>query len=150
MGSEFSAVWSGFSKLTSVLNETASGANLAAREAVAVGMAIVEREVKSNFVGAHGRGEPHVGGDKPNIVTGQLRDSLYPEPVKSVGPGEWSSSIGPRKVYGRRVELGYSGGGKGRGHGSTRSFPYFGPGVETAMPKVEEAHKQIWAKFFRA
>jgi hypothetical protein len=107
----------------------------ASRTIAAAFATMMEVEAKNNFEGTHARGEPHVGGDKPNIVTGTLRGSITHSPVVG-GFGIWSTTVGTDVVYGRRVELGYPG-GSGRGHAHTRPFPYLAPAAKTVEAKLE-------------
>jgi hypothetical protein len=144
----FTAVWSGIAELSASLNKAVAGADDLMKEIVAKSGAIVEREAKQNFQGSHKKGAPHVGGDLPNVVTGDLRASIYPSEVMREGNDGWSLTIGPRKEYGRRVELGYSGSGKGRGQQTTRPFPYFDPAVRSAMPKIQELNSTMLSDFF--
>ena len=132
--------WHGIAELTTSINAVISSADTVAKEIVAKGAAIIEREAKQNFVGAHPKGRPHVGGPFPNVVTKELRSSIYPTPIQSDGAHVWSTSVGPRKLYGRRVELGYNG---------SRGYPYFNPAVKTAMPMIQELHKTMWDEYFR-
>lgn len=109
--------------------------------------ALAEAEAKHNFSGAHAKGEPHTGGNRPNIVTGTLRRSIRADPVRRLGFQEWGTHVGPRVIYGRRVELGYDRGGRGPGHQRTRPFPYFGPGVESARAQYAALVVRIWRQF---
>lgn len=97
--------------------------------------ALLEREAKRNFIGSHRPGSPHVGGDKPNVVTGTLRRSIHSTPVHRTGLGAWAATVGPSTVYARRVELGYPG-GPGRGRQATRAFPYFKPAAATTRERM--------------
>lgn len=134
-----SAVWSGIAELHGALNKAVTGADQLMKEIVAKSGAIVEREAKQNFRGSHKKGAPHVGGDLPNVVTGDLRASIYATEVMRDGPEGWSLTIGPRKVYGRRVELGYNG---------SRPFPYFDPAVRSSMSKIQELNSTMLRDFF--
>lgn len=148
MAVEFSGKWLGVAQLNSAFERMVSSADEVARAIVTESVAVVERAAKGNFEGAHRKGEPHVGGDKPNIVSGDLRRSITPDPVTREGLNSYSVRIGPRMVYGRRVELGYAGGGRGRGRQKTGSFPYFQPAVRDSMNEIQEIHRRSWNKFF--
>ena len=143
-----SAVWSGVVEFSLAVGKIQSGMDEISRQLVATSLAIVERETKS-MIGpeSHKKGDPRVEVDHPNTVTGNLSKSITPSPVSREG-NEFVGRIGPRAVYGRRVELGYAGGGGGRGHQKTRPFPYFTPGVEKSMPQIRELHRVTWAKYF--
>jgi hypothetical protein len=101
---------------------------------------------KRNFEGTHPRGHPHVGGNKPNIVTGHLRRSIKRGSVVRVGDLAWQVEAGPTAVYGRRIELGYPGvpgGGRGRQH--TRAFPYFKPAVAASADEIHRIGVRGWS-----
>ncbi len=66
----------------------------------------LQSAARSNFVGTHPYSYPHVGGDRPNIVSGQLQESIVPTPVMPEGDGRYTIYVGPTTVYGRIIELG--------------------------------------------
>lgn len=115
-----------------------------AAKAIATESALtIERAAKANFEGSHAKGEPHVGGDLPNVVTGTLRRSIRHDPVRRYSYATWGTTVAPTTVYGRRVELGYSG-GSGPGHHTTRAFPYFQPAVDAAQPRIQSIAMLRW------
>lgn len=107
-------------------------------------LAVVERAAKGNFEGTHPPGFPHVGGAKPNIVTGHLRRSIRSTPVRKTGLASWEGEMGPTAVYGRRIELGYPG-GHGPGHQRTRPFPYIKPGVDENRNRLRQIAVKRWS-----
>lgn len=119
-------------------------ATAAAANAMAM---MLEAAAKANFQGAHKRGEPHVGGDKPNIVTGTLRRSITAQTHRD-GLGAYAVTVGSGVVYARRVELGYTGGGRGRGHQTTRAFPYLEPAMHDNAARMRAAGIAAWAAVF--
>lgn len=143
------ATWHGVSEVMAAFEKVSAQADAATRTIVVKAAAVVEKQAKSNFSGSHKKGEPHVGGSKPNIVTGNLRRSITHTAVTRSGLGEYSSRVGPTAVYGRRVELGYSGGGGGRGHQPTRAFPYFQPGAQAARRQFAGIAAAEWGRFLR-
>lgn len=139
----------GLAEVRAALEKVTREADAASRVIVVKGAAMAESAAKKNFDGSHAKGQPHVGGDKPNVVTGNLRRSITHDPVVRIGVASYGTRVGPTVIYGRRVELGYQGGGGGRGHQTTRPFPYFGPAVAaTAAPLNALAYK-TWAEFLR-
>ncbi|TAK97609.1 MAG: hypothetical protein EPO08_21035 [Rhodospirillaceae bacterium] len=102
------------------LNQKAENLDRAARTITVQSAAAVEGAAKRNFIGAHRRGMPHVGGNRPNVVTGQTRRSIITDPVRHSAPGMWETQVGPTVRWGRRLELGLP---------PTRAFPYLAPGV---------------------
>lgn len=118
----------------------------AGRGIVSESLHVVERAAKGNFTGSHPPGFPHVGGSKPNIVTGHLRRSIKTTPVRRTSPVSWEGEVGPTAVYGRRIELGYPGGGTGPGHQRTRPFPYLKPAADDSHARLLAVAAKRWAK----
>jgi hypothetical protein len=138
--------------VTRGLTETAAaikgitvGLDEAARRIAVLDAALIESAAKRNFSGSHSIGEPHVGGDQPNVVTGALRRSIKSDPAMKTAGG-WSVKVGPTMIYGRRVELGYPGGGGGRGHQKTRPFPYLGPSVHKVEAQMFAVALAEWSR----
>ena len=104
------------------IKQVQAGIDEACRRIAVADAALIEGAAKRNFIGSHARSEPHVGGARPNVVSGTLRRSIRSDPPVKTGAG-WSVKVGPSTVYGRRIELGYPG-GSGRGRQRTRPFPY--------------------------
>lgn len=63
-------------------------------------------EARRNFEGVHPPTWPHIGGDKPNTVSGHLQSSIITSPVEPEGVGRYTIQVGPTAVYGRITELG--------------------------------------------
>lgn len=142
-------VTTGWAEFEGVLAAMPKQIDAASRAALTQSAALIEARAKRNFIGSHARGMPHVGGNKPNVVTGNLRRSiLTTPPVRTGGLAGWMAKVGPTTVYGRRIELGYPGGGKGRGHQRTRPFPYLRPAVEGATWQLRNIALAHWAKVF--
>jgi hypothetical protein len=120
-----------------------------ARMTVTRAAARVEAVAKKNFEGAHKRGEPHVGGASPNVVSGTLRRSITRTQVFRLGETDWGTKVGPATVYARRIELGYPGGGHGPGHQRTRAFPYFKPAVDKVIPEFHDIAAETWNLYLR-
>lgn len=136
---------SGVSELQAALNRLVAGADAATRAIVAEAAAEVETAVKSEFDGAHPAGQPHVGGDRPNVVTGNLRRSIRTDPIRRAGLGVYATRVYPTAVYSRRVELGFDGADSlGRIY-HQRPYPYFKPGVDRALAKVPDIAGRRWA-----
>jgi hypothetical protein len=129
--------WAGIDQAIKQTQAIVAKADAAARTIVTKGSAVVEAETKKNFQGSHAKGQPHVGGSQPNVVSGTARRSITTTRASRTALGIWSATTGPTVVYGRRLELGYPGGGAGRGLQMTRAFPYFAPGTRTAQQKVD-------------
>ena len=70
----------------------------------------------------------------PTSHSGFLRDSIKPDNIRAF-PGGASSETGPQTVYGRRIELGYTGNGHWPYY-TTRPFPFLKPGLEKAIPSL--------------
>jgi hypothetical protein len=82
--------------------------NNAARFAIGMAAASVEREAKKNAnTGTHPRGQGHIPGTGPgpNVMTGNLRRSIYSQ--TKIGFGQsYVAEVGASMVYARAVELG--------------------------------------------
>jgi hypothetical protein len=92
----------------------------------------------NNFEGAHRKNQRRVPNSsmKPNIVTGTLRRSIRSTGVNRHGFGFYSATVGPSTVYGRRVEMGFSGrDSRGRNYNQP-AYPYFGPAVRVARVRA--------------
>jgi hypothetical protein len=139
------ARWIGLSELEAAFTKVSTQADVATRTIVVKAAAVAEKEAKANFEGSHKRGQPHVGGDKPNIVSGDTRRSIGHERVTRTGPYSWGTRIGPRTKYARRLELG---GTDSRGV-TTRPFPYFEPAVRTARAQFSAIAAAEWGRFLR-
>lgn len=129
--------WSGEQEFTSAIDRVISAADAAAREVVQTAAALLTREAQANFSGAHARGKPHVGGSKPNVVSGDLRRSIRPDPVVKRGDGDYATKVAPHMRYGRRVELGFKG---------SRKFPYFQPAVDKVAGGMQTTAVAVWKK----
>lgn len=140
----------GLGEFLAALKRAEEQAGEASRDAVAQTAAMVEREAKANFSGSHRRGEPHVGGDKPNVVTGNLRRSIHADPIRRYSLAEYGTIIAPRAVYGRRVELGWPHSDGQRGHGVTRAFPYFTEPAAKARREFPRIAEERWARYLRS
>jgi len=124
----------GLSEFNAALTRVMTQADEAAKDLLAKAAAEAEAQMKSNFAGAHARGMPHVGGKQPNIVSGYLRRSITADPISRSGLGEYSTSLGPRAIYGRRVELDYG-------------YAYFQPGAKAASGKFPALSSATWRSF---
>lgn len=134
--------WKGRPELDAALAVIVARAERTAKEIVMEGAALVERAAKQNFQGKHRPGQPHVGGDRPNVVTGSLRRSIGHERVKLTPTRGYSTRVGPRMIYSRSVEL-------GNPRTNSRPFPYFTPAVETVRPQLQALAARKWAESIR-
>lgn len=67
----------------------------------------LQTDARANFSGSHAPGWHHVGGDKPNTVSGHLQQSImFLRPVTQTAPGRYTTKIGPTAIYSRVIELG--------------------------------------------
>ena len=89
------------------------------------------------------RSGQHIGGSRPNTRTGYLQRSITADPPAEIGLGRWMTQVGPRAIYGRRIELGYPG-GEGRGRQHTRAFPYLSPGLATSQPELRALRLRLF------
>lgn len=136
----YEVIWKGLADLEKAVVRAGVQADLAARENVRVGAMTLVRDAQSNFEGSHKKGLPHVGGDKPNIVTGNLRRSIMADTLKHPAMGIYHTSVGPTMKYGRRVELGLA---------PTGAYPYFGPAAKQLRIEMAAIATANWARFIK-
>ncbi len=129
-------IWDGLTEFNASLGEFGERVQSAGQRIVVKAGALLIRNAQANFEGSHPKGQPHVGGDKPNVVTGYLRRSITMTPVIRTGIGEYSTTVGPTAIYGRAVELGLRNGMK---------YPYFQPAVELTQPLIAAIAEEEWA-----
>lgn len=140
----------GLREFLAALDRAEAGANAAARAAVAQTAAEAEAGAKKNFQGSHARGELHVGGDKPNVVTGTLRRSIRTDPIARLGLADYGTVVAPRVIYARRVEKGWPTSDGSVGHGVTRAFPYFEEPAKKARESLRVHAAEQWSRYLRS
>jgi hypothetical protein len=133
------AEWIGMDQMHAAFARIGAGVDVAAQRNVVDASAFLIKEAMNNFEGAHAKGEPHVGGPKPNIVTGTLRRSIIGTGVKHDGLASYSNEVGPTARYGRRVELGMPGMGG--------AYPYFGPAVAVTRRVMPAIATSNWGRY---
>lgn len=109
------------------------------REIVSLAAARVIADAQANFVGSHRKGAPHVGGDKPNVVSGTLRRSIRGDGMRMDALGSWTTRVGPQTVYARAIEL-------GNPHSHSGAYPYFGPAVLKNRGLITAIAIGAWSK----
>ena len=109
------------------LNLTEKKMNDAARYAIGMAAATVERQAKKNAnTGTHPRGAGHIPGTGPgpNVVTGNLRRSIYSQTKIGFG-SSYIGEVGATMVYSRAVEMGLPSWKSGV------KYPYLVPAAES-------------------
>lgn len=125
---------------------------------------VLQRTARANFVGQHPPGFPHVGGDKPNVATGQLQGSITTLPVVAEGLARFSVTVGPTTIYARVIELGgtitpqeatylswfspWLGRRVYRKEVTLTGWPYFRPAYETTVAGMNHVYEQYWKEAF--
>lgn len=122
----------------------------------------LQKTARSNFVGSHPPGFPHMafGGDRPNTATGNLQQSITVLPVVAEGPARYSVTVGPTIVYARIIELGGTITPKESEYLSWFSpwlgrriyrksvhldgWPYFRPAYETTVGAMNSIFEEYW------
>lgn len=138
--SEFDMAWSGIDQLQAAFVRAGSQVDAAARANVTQASLILIKDAQGNFEGSHKKGQPHVGGSKPNIVTGNLRRSIMADSLIHVAMGEYSTSVAPTAKYGRRVELGLA---------PTGAYPYFGPAAASLRRQMASIAAANWERHIK-
>jgi len=114
----------------------------ASKSFVMLGGQVIADKAKAEFVGGtmpppwQGPNFPH-----PTMHSGFLRNSIRVDAVVKTGAG-WMSTTGPHSVYGRRIELGYTGTGSFPYY-TTRPFPYLKPGLEKSKSALEDLFQRL-------
>lgn len=145
---EFSGKWSGQDSFHASMARIRAAADEATREALTVVGASVVKKAQHNFSGAHAKGKPHEGGDKPNVVTGYLRRSIEMTPLRHEATGFWALDVQVGAIYGRRVEKGFYGRDSLGRIFAQRAYPYFDPAAHDAMDTFAPLAAAIYAKHF--
>jgi len=120
--------------------------NEATKAGTATGALLIRDNARREFEGNHPKGQPHVGGNRPNVVTGSLRRSIMlipPEPIM-LGPGKYTISVAPTMIYGRRIELGFTGTDSLGRHFNQPPYAYLQPGVDKALPVIPRIFRDAW------
>lgn len=128
--------WVGVDDMFAFMDRFEQAADDATKQLVATASLRLVREAQGNFSGSHARGEPHVGGSKPNIVSGDLRRSIKADIITRYAKANYGTIVAPRMIYGRRVELGFQG---------SPAYPYFGPAATKLRPQFQRDAADIWA-----
>ncbi|WP_427130304.1 HK97 gp10 family phage protein [Pseudarthrobacter sp. S9] len=136
----YDIAWKGLGDLEKAFVRAGVQADAAARENVRVAAMTLVRDAQNNFEGSHKKGQPHVGGSKPNIVTGNLRRSIMADSLRHTAMGGYTTSVGPTLKYGRRVELGLA---------PTGAYPYFGPAAAHLRTEMAAIATANWARFIK-
>lgn len=153
-----SFVFVGVSDFQRALVRKVGAADVAARGVVTTGGHAIERFAKQNFrsgdPGAQGRDSKGrfarrspVGHDGtfPNAITGTAKRSITVKGPTRRGGG-WRSETGPTVVYGRRLELGFSGTDSlGRVYNQP-PYPFLAPAMREALPIIRALHRDIYRK----
>lgn len=134
----YEAFWTGLEDLQKAMVKAGAQVDAAAAANVKIGAMTLVRDAQANFQGSHKKGEPHVGGDKPNIVTGNLRRSIMADSLRHAAMGSYTTSVGPTMKYGRRVELGLA---------PTGPYPYFGPAAAKLRAEMGAIATANWARY---
>lgn len=130
--------WSGFGEVQAAFVRMGEGVDQAAKANMTEATAFLIKEAMANFEGAHKKGKPHVGGAKPNVVSGNLRRSIMADSTKHSGMGAYETTVGPTMKYGRRVELGLA---------PTGAYPYFGPAAAKTRTIMSAIATANWARY---
>jgi hypothetical protein len=133
----YDAEFTGMDALQAAFVRVGAQVDDATRANVTQGSAMLIRDAQANFQGSHKKGQPHVGGSKPNIVTGNLRRSIMADTLRHIAMGEYSQQVGPTMRYGRRVELGLA---------PTGAYPYFGPAAAKLRTEMGAIAAGNWAR----
>jgi hypothetical protein len=130
------------------LDLTEKRVNDAARYAIGMAAASVERQAKKNAnTGTHPRGQGHIPGTGPgpNVMTGNLRRSIYSQTKIGFG-SSYIAEVGASMVYARAVEMGLPEWKSGV------KYPYMVPAVESLKQsgKLSRTFTGAFAMYLRS
>jgi hypothetical protein len=121
----------------------------ATREAVQRSALLIEANAKASFGPAHEAGTEKTVFDRPQSITGALRRSIEVVESSHRTIRGWEAKVAPQMIYGRRIELGFTGTDSlGRDYDQP-PYPYFSPGVEKSLPDMERIFIASWASALR-
>lgn len=104
---EISVRFEGVSALIAALEAKKNAIDRATHDATDQSGRLLQADARANFQGTHAKGWHHLGGDKPNVVSGDLQASIrFLTPTTKEGPAKYSNRSGPTMVYSRTIELG--------------------------------------------
>jgi hypothetical protein len=136
----------GISKFQASLDKLKDKQDIAAFKFVVAGAEIINKRAKAVFIGGGEALATDVWRSDawpiPTRRSGFLQQSIRASTPVRVGLGTWSIVTGPRTVYGRRIELGYT----GRGvfpYFTTRPFPFLKPAVEDSKDDLAELYERL-------
>jgi hypothetical protein len=133
------AIFEGVDGFLSALSGIVARADAAGREIVTKGGHAIEAATKANMNGRPG----------PNVQTGTLRRSVTVSDARRLGPGAWQTETAPTTVYGRRIELGFTGSDSLGRHFNQPPYPSLGPGVRDAAPVLAAIYRAAWSAAMR-
>ena len=130
----------------------------ATRTGVSKGASLIEATAKSNFGPVHAKGTPKTS-DKPQSISGTLRRSIRRIPLTpvSIGRNSWMQSVAPTVIYGRRIELGFTGvDSLGRHYPGINPpgpgdppYPYMQPAIDRSIPQLQRIFTSTWQAAFK-
>lgn len=132
--------WDGIPAFDEALRNIETNLDRASSAALVELAALAESKAKGNFQGSHAKGQPHVGGAMPNVVSGNLRRSIQRTAVLRTGPGDYMTRVFPSTVYARAVEL-------GNPRTGSRAFPYFAPAMKVVRANANDILSRAWSKY---
>lgn len=132
--------WDGIPAFKEALDHIETNLDRASSAALVELAALAESKAKGNFQGSHAKGQPHVGGAMPNVVSGNLRRSIQRTAVLRTGPGDYMTRVFPSTVYARAVEL-------GNPRTGSRAFPYFAPAMKVVRANANDILARAWSKY---
>ena len=116
----------GLKEFSAAIDKMMADVDIATRLAVSKGISVIERQAKENATGRPG----------PNIGFGNLRRSIRSTPVQALGAGSYMAEVGPRMIYGRRIELGMQGPDSLGRQINQQPYPFLGPAVKWATDEA--------------
>lgn len=138
--------WEGLNDFDSWVQKQSAATDNAVKESVAKAAALVVKTAQNNFQGTRHRvghsiiPRQHVGGDKPNVISGFLRRSIIMQPIVREGHSAYSTSVGPTAIYARAIELGLR-------QAPSIKFPFFSPAAVEAGKQFPTIVREAFEKY---
>ena len=138
---------SGITGFNAGLDAILAAVETATRTALTLNAQTLAKTAVLGFNGQHAKGTPRsAGGNRPQNVTTNLSRSIHPLTTTPtpLGGGSWTIRVAPTLIYGRRIELGFTGTDSIGRHYNQPAFPYLRPAIGRATPAMQGIYEYYW------
>ena len=137
----------GISGFNAGIDAIIKAAETATRTALQMNAQTLVKAAVLGFNGQHPKGTPRTaGGNRPQNVTTNLSRSIHPltSTPTPLGAGSWSIRVAPTTVYGRRIELGFSGTDSLGRRFNQPAYPYLSPALSRSRAAMQGIYEYYW------